>query len=616
MPAAVAATLPPNLLAAIAQETDDAIFAKDAQGRYQFVNRAALAVLGWADDHVLGRSDAELLPAETARKIVDTDRRVLTCGEIVEVEDVIPAADGTTSYWSSRKSPLRDAAGNIVGLIGIARNVTARRLAEQRAQADRLKLEMAIQAAGLVTAEIDYRSNENHISGELARLMELGEGPMVVPRQAIFDRIHPEDRQRYLDAIARTVDPNGSGHLAIDVRALMPSGAVKWLHIVLQVIFSEIDGRMKPDKGICAAADVTERMVAERAMRAAQRMTESVIEHAGALVWAKDLSGRFILSNHAWRKLHGLTEEAARDVTDMVVFGPANAAKLRENDARVIESGEPIVVHEKAQVQGRTVTYRSHKFPLFDDAGRVWAVCGVSTDITEVVEADRRKDEFIATLAHELRNPLAPIRNGLEILKRTPGMPAAAVKVREVMDRQLAHLVRLVDDLLDVSRITRDKLELRVKPVTLQEIVDHALEASRPGIEAADHKLEVRLPALPIRIEGDLTRLAQVVSNLLNNAAKYTPPGGHIEIEGRFQGDHVCIDVCDDGSGISADKLPAVFDLFSQADRTVHQAQGGLGIGLWLVKKLVEMHNGSIEATSAGPGKGSTFTLKLPAALG
>jgi PAS domain S-box-containing protein len=617
MPAAVAASLQdPGMLAAIAHEMDDAIFAKDRQGRYQFVNPAALAAIRLPLDEVIGRTDAELLDPGAARRIMQVDKRVLEAGETVEAEDTFTHADGSTRYWSSRKMPLRDTGGRIIGLVGISRDVTARREVEMRAEADRLKLQMAIQAAGLVTAEIDYRTNENHISPELATLMELGEGAMVVPRQAIFDRIHPDDRERYLEAIRRTVDPKGNGHLAIDVRALMPSGATKWLHIVLQVTFAMIDGEMRPDRGICAAADVTEKLIAERKMRAAQRLTESVIENAGALVYAKDTEGHFILSNQAWRKLHGLTqEEASMRVTDEQVFGAQAAMQLRENDRRVIETGEPLIVHEKAEVQGRTVTYRSHKFPLFDDAGNIYAVCGVSTDITDVVEADRRKDEFLATLAHELRNPLAPIRNGLEILKRTPELPPSVAKVRDMMDRQLVHMVRLVDDLLDVSRITRDKLEMRLKPITLQEIVDNAMEVSRPSIDAASHSLAVELPPRPVRIEGDLTRLAQVISNLLNNAAKYTPPGGRIEIAARMEGPNVAIDVRDNGAGISAEALPQVFDLFSQVDHTRQHSQGGMGIGLWLVKKLVELHKGSVEAKSLGTGRGSTFTVRLPAAM-
>ena len=616
VPALAASFRHPDLLSAIAEATDDVIFAKDLRSRYQFANRAALAALGRPLDEVIGRTDEEILEDKAAgRRRLESDRRVFAGADSVEDEEPLPQDDGSVRYVLVRKMPLRDGEGKLVGLLGIARDITARKQVELRAEADRLKLQMAIQAAGLVTAEIDYRSNQNHISAELARLFELGDASMVVPRQVIFDRIHPEDRERYLQGIARAVDPRGNGHLAIDVRALLPSGAVKWLHIVLQVTFSMIDGELKPDRGICAAADVTEKLIAERRLRAAQRLTESVIENAGALVYAKDLDGRFILSNGAWRRLHGLSaEQAAMRVTDNQVFGPLVAAQLRENDRIVIETRAPIVVHEKAVVQGRSVTYRSHKFPLFDDVGQVYAVCGVSTDITDVVEADRRKDEFLATLAHELRNPLAPIRNGLEILKRTAELPATAVRVRDMMDRQLAHMVRLVDDLLDVSRITRDKLEMRFAPITLQQIVDDAVDASRPSIEAARHELTFDLPGEQVRLEGDLTRLAQVVSNLLNNAAKYTPPGGCIHLGARREGGNVVIQVRDNGAGIPPEMLPNVFDLFAQVDRTRQQAQGGLGIGLWLVKKLVELHGGSIEAASGGPGCGCTFTVRLPLA--
>jgi PAS domain S-box-containing protein len=603
-----------DILAAVAQATDDAIFAKDLEGRYRFANPALLAAFDKTEAEVLGHTDAELIDdADAARRIRQHDKRVLA-GESREFEERVVLRNGAVRHWHSLKTALADEAGRVTGLVGISRDITVRKEAEARAEADRMKLQMAMQAAGLVTAEIDYRCDLNHISAELARMMELGDDEMIVPRQVIFDLIHPDDRERYLDAIRGTVDPAGSGHLSIKVRTRARSGTVRWVHIVLQVTFSLVDGELKPDRGICAAADVTAEMIAERKALAAQRMTEAVIENAGALVYAKDLQGRFILSNQAWRSLHGLTpDEAARQVTDEQVFGQDVAVQLRENDRRVIESGEPLVVHEKAVVHGRAVTYRSHKFPLHDEAGNVYAVCGVSTDITDVVEADRRKDEFIATLAHELRNPLAPIRNGLEIMKRIPELPAQAAKVRDMMDRQLAHLVRLVDDLLDVSRITRDKLEMRVGPVTLQEIVDNAIEASRPSIDSAQHQLVVDLPMRPVHIEGDLTRLAQVVSNLLNNAAKYTAVGGRIEVAAHIDGDQVVMDVRDNGAGIPADVLPHVFDLFAQGSMKKH-AQGGLGIGLWLVKKLVQMHRGSIEAKSEGPGRGSTFTLRLPLA--
>ncbi|HYF41631.1 MAG TPA: PAS domain-containing protein [Ramlibacter sp.] len=606
----------PGVLATvIAQASDDVIFAKDLEGRYRFANPATLAALGCCLEDVLGRTDAQILnDAPAAERLMANDRLVLQGGQVLELEEPVPLPDGTIKYWLTRKMPLYGDDGQLAGLLGIARDITHRKLEEAQREATRLKLQMGIQAAGLVMAEIDYRTNQNHISAELAQLLELGDGEMTVPRQAIFDRIHPEDRERYLQGIARAVDPQGSGHLAIDVRALLPSGTVRWIHILLQVTFSEFEGRLQPDRGFCAARDVTAEKLAERKLRAAQRLTESVIEGAGALVYAKDLQGRFILSNQAWRSLHGLTLEQARGITDEQVFGPETARRLRETDRRVAQTGEPALVQETGVVQGRRVTFRSSKFPLYDEAGEIYAVCGVSTDITDVVEADRRKDEFIATLAHELRNPLAPIRTGLEILKRVGELPASAARTRDIMERQLTHMVRLVDDLLDVSRIGRGKLELRVEPLTLAKVVEHALEASQPAVEAAGHSLAVKLPPGPVSLEGDLTRLAQVVSNLVNNAAKYTPPGGAIEVAGEVEQEQVVVRVIDNGNGISAEMLPHVFDLFVQGERSSRTAQAGLGIGLWLVRRLVELHRGTIEAASPGLGQGSTFTVRLPLA--
>ncbi|HYE41702.1 MAG TPA: ATP-binding protein, partial [Ramlibacter sp.] len=466
--------------------------------------------------------------------------------------------------------------------------------------------------AGLVMAEIDYLTDLNHISAELARLLELGEGEMTVPRQAIFDRIHPDDRERYVQAIARTLDPTGSGHLAIDVRALLPSGMVRWLHIRLQIVFGEVDGERRPLRGICAAREVTAEMAAERKLRAAQRLTESVIEGAGALVYAKDLHGRYILSNQAWRRLHGLAPEEVAEITDDRIFGPEGAAVLQANDSAVLASGEAVLVQEHVLLRGRPVVFRSSKFPLFDENGQVYAVCGVSTDITDVVEADRRKDEFIATLAHELRNPLAPIRTGLEILRRVGELPPAASRTRDMMERQLTHLVRLVDDLLDVSRVSRGRLELRFEPLALDRVLHEALEASQPALDAAGHRLVLDLPPAPPRVRGDLTRLAQVFGNLVNNASKYTPAGGRIEVRLRSEGGEAVVEVRDNGSGIEAGMLPHVFDLFAQGRDAANAGGSGLGIGLWLVRRLVKLHQGSITASSEGPGRGSTFTVRLP----
>jgi two-component system, sensor histidine kinase len=230
----------------------------------------------------------------------------------------------------------------------------------------------------------------------------------------------------------------------------------------------------------------------------------------------------------------------------------------------------------------------------------------------ELREADRRKDEFLATLAHELRNPLAPIRTGLDVLKRAPD-EAAAARTREMMDRQLIHMVRLIDDLLDVSRITRGKIELQKAPITLRAAIESAVEASRPHIEAGRHRLSVSLVGDQQAFMADPTRLAQVVSNLLSNAAKYSPSGGLIQIDAQHDGAEVAIKVRDNGVGILPDKLSEIFEMFSQVNRTLDRAQGGLGIGLALVRRLTEMHGGTVTAQSDGPNRGSTFTVRIPA---
>jgi CheY-like chemotaxis protein len=228
-------------------------------------------------------------------------------------------------------------------------------------------------------------------------------------------------------------------------------------------------------------------------------------------------------------------------------------------------------------------------------------------------QQDRRKDEFLALLAHELRNPLAPLRNGLQVIRLAASNPEAIAEARGMMDRQLSHMVRLIDDLLDISRVNRNKMELRRARVLLADVINSALETGRPVIEAAGHELTVTLTPDPVYLDADLTRLAQVFGNLLSNSAKYTPNGGHIWLDAAREGEEVIVSVRDNGIGIPANSLRSIFDMFSQVDRSIERSTGGLGIGLALVKGLVEMHGGSVTAESAGVGQGSTFRIRLPA---
>ncbi len=229
-------------------------------------------------------------------------------------------------------------------------------------------------------------------------------------------------------------------------------------------------------------------------------------------------------------------------------------------------------------------------------------------------EADHRKDEFLATLAHELRNPLAPLRNGLQVMKLAKDDADAVEQSRTMMERQLGQMVRLIDDLLDLSRISRGKIELRKERVELAKAIQHAIETSRTLIETGSHKLTINLPARELFVEADVTRLTQVFANLLNNAAKYSDPGGQITVTVERDAEHAVARVRDTGVGIPAEKLSQVFEMFAQVDRSLQCAQDGLGIGLSLVKGLVEMHGGGVEVKSGGLGSGSEFIVRLPAA--
>jgi signal transduction histidine kinase/CheY-like chemotaxis protein len=278
-------------------------------------------------------------------------------------------------------------------------------------------------------------------------------------------------------------------------------------------------------------------------------------------------------------------------------------------------SGEIVVRHRSGRAFPAFVT----DTPIFDARGELQSIIGISSDITErkqieeaLRDADRRKDEFLATLAHELRNPLAPIRNSLHILKLSRSSDPAAERICEMMERQVGHLVRLVEDLMEVSRITRGKVELRSEPVELAAVILSAVEASRPLIEASRHQLAISLPGDPLILHGDPVRLSQVFANLLNNAAKYMNEGGQIWLTASQQDGSVVVSVRDTGIGIPAEMLPRIFKMFTQVDRSTRQAQGGLGIGLTLVRTLVEMHGGEVEAKSPGTNQGSEFVVRLP----
>jgi signal transduction histidine kinase len=281
-------------------------------------------------------------------------------------------------------------------------------------------------------------------------------------------------------------------------------------------------------------------------------------------------------------------------------------------------NGDEIVIECPDGQRRTTLAYAS---PFSDEGGKLLGAVNVLVDISDrkraedaLREADRAKNEFLATLAHELRNPLAPIRAAVKILQLKSGVNPESQSAIAVIERQTRQMTRLIDDLLDIARITSNKLELRRELVAISEVLKAAIETSLPLIEQHEHKLIVNEPSEAIQIDGDLVRLAQVISNLLNNAAKYTQRGGRIWLTAARQEKEAVIKIRDTGTGIAPEVLPRIFEMFAQADRSKYGSAGGLGIGLTLVKRLVEMHGGAITAHSDGPGKGSEFIVRIPLA--
>jgi len=649
-------------LSAVLEAIEDGIVACGPDGRLTLFNRATrefhamdlepVGAANWSQQYDLYGPDGvtPLRPEE-----VPLSRAL--AGEVMRgVEMVIAPPGGRARHLLASGQPLYDEAGHKLGAVVSMHDVSAQREAEQAREAaiaeqtrrqeaeaaadliresrERLReseqrVRLATEAAGLGVWVWDLDSDE--LTWENERLFEIfgvtGAARGDLEPGRLGDRLtelaHPDDASACRAALRCTAQ--SGERLRFEGRFYRRNDhALRWIELtgILQPAQDATPARV-----LGTAVDLTDRKHAEDELRRSEERYRALLDTLDEgfciiqMLHGPDghpVDYRFVQVNPAFEKHTGLVGAVGRTIREMA---PDLEAHWFETYGRVAATGEPIRFENEAKPLGRW--FDVYASCTDKDAGKVGILF---TDVTErrrseeslrrlaaeLAESDRRKTEFLATLAHELRNPLAPISNGLQLLRIADGDAQAKERARNMMERQLRHLVRLVDDLLDIARISSGKVELKKDRTVLDTVLGSAVESSMPLLNAAGHHLDVRIVEPGLELVADATRLAQVVSNLLNNAAKYTPDGGRIELEAHREGDEVVISVTDSGIGIATEAIPQVFEMFTQVGRHRERSQGGLGIGLALVRRLVELHGGDITAHSPGVGQGSTFTVRLP----
>ena len=566
--------------------------------------------------NALQKTITEPLRAMTAvaRQIVDRRDYSLRVGESTrdEIGIVIDAFNGMLDEVQLRSQALEQSNA------ALKNEVAVRQAAESALSFANARLESTMAVAEIGSWTWDLVDDVFTADRNLAALFGVDDERNLSGAPALHQRqIHREDLPAVVAANAAARE--GGTLLSVEFRVIWPNGTVRWMACRGKVQF---DVRHRPVLMSGLLIDITGQKSAEEAVRASENLYRAIGESIDFGVWVAAADGRNIYASESYLKLIGISQEQCSNFGWSDFLHPDEAADTMAAWLECVRTGSPW--YREHRVRGRDGLYHpvlAQGVPIRADDGGVSGWAGINLDISRLkrteqalIEADQRKDEFLATLAHELRNPLAPIRHAARLLD-APGADEAQRKWgRDVIARQVHRMALLLDDLLDVSRITRGRLELKRDRVSLESLVSSAVETARPLLEAKNHTLTIRLPEDPLELYVDPLRLSQVLSNLLTNAAKYTDSGGSVALAAVLSPEELRVMVSDNGIGLSASAIPKLFEIFSQVESALDRAEGGLGIGLALVKGLVALHGGRVEVSSAGPGLGSTFTIVLPRA--
>ena len=587
-------------------------------GRFEYVNQAFCDLLGYTADELCMRTWQDVTHPDD----IAVDRSL--AGDVVAkrashytMEKRYLRMDGQAVWVSLFGNFVLNDDGVPVQGVAVVVDITQRKRAEQALRDSEQRLLLAKRAAQLGTHDFDV------LSGSIKwdeRTCELWGVPPQAPvsYEVFIQGVHPEDRTRTQAALERALDPHGDGRYFCVYRVInRVDQSIRWIEATAQVFFQ--DGRAVRLVG--TVQDVTDRTLASERLTDSEARIREIANNIDQFAWTCNELGLASWYNDRWYDYTGTTLEEMQGQGWQKLIDPEHLPRLLRTVRDCMSRG--MAWEDTYPIRGKDGTYRwflSRAVPIRDETGRVKRWFGTNTDVTELRKlqealraADRRKNEFLAMLSHELRNPVAPIASAAEALAHLVSDQQQRSLV-DIVRRQAISLSRLLDDLLDVARITQGRIELHREVISVDTCLALALETTQPLIREKSHTVKVTHAGSPIYVDADRIRLAQCVVNLLTNAAKYTERGGEIRVHSYADDADAVIEVMDTGAGISSALLPHIFDLFAQGERALDRSLGGLGVGLAVCKQLIEMHNGSVSARSAGPGQGATFVLRLPRA--
>ncbi len=607
-------------LAAIVESAQDGILGVGLDGTITTWNPGAERIYGYAASEAVGLPLAALHRPE-ARAALEQERARAARGEHVEVENVAAVhKDGHGIDVFLSLSPVRDAAGGVVALSAIAHDVTERLRAERERRRGESRLRGLSRSDVISIAFLDQEGLIADANDALLGM--LGYGRDNLARGAVLlDRLVPPESRDQVRALVREMW--GEGQCAPqEVECLRRDGS----RFACLLGGARLEGGAE---GVVFLVDVTGRQRAVAELRRSEERLRLAVDATMLGTWKLDVVSGAMSCSPRTLDLWGFAPgEEVNYPTRLARIYPDDRPAVDEAVRRALDPGGPgeyRIAYRVPRPDGGWRWVESSGRVFFDDAGgfrRPVRLFVTVLDVTErkrteeaLQEAGRRKDQFLAMLGHELRNPLAPIRNAAQVLRKVGGGDPVLARARDIIDRQVRHMTHLLDDLLDVSRVAAGKISLRKERMDLVELVRATVEEHRPDAQAGGLALAASLPDRPVWVFADPTRISQSVANLLINALKFTPAGGHVAVAVAPEpGGTAAVTVSDDGMGIEPEMLDRLFEPFAQADRSLDRSRGGLGLGLSLVRSFVEMHGGAVAVRSEGPGKGSAFTLRLPLA--